>query len=255
VSVSYCIFPISNIRASNVQASHIHPIRVLCAAFTRATGRWLLCLVALFGAVANVSAGINLRITLVTTGLPHSEAPFAGSNSTPAGQQAAAAKREAKSVAQAQLRAQVNSMVKVYAAKSDKELTALSAQWQELPRLDRQVLLREVKMRMARQRGRQGSVQIRTERRFGRLLRQADGSVVRVETRVVQVRPATEGEQAKQVRMRKSAYGTGFERRSAPSIPQAQPTQAQPAQAQPTQTQPAQTRTPQVQAPQRYPEP
>lgn len=240
--MSYCIRPIPNLRAFNIQASYIQPIqpiRILCAAFTRASGQWLLCLVALFGAVANVSAGINLRITLATTGLPGTEAPFAGPDRVTGVERQAAAKLEAKSAAQAQLRAQMKAqvrvMVKVYAAKSDKELTALSAQWQDLPRLDRQVLLREVKMRMARQRGRQGSVQIRTERRFGRLLRQPDGSVVRVETRVVQVRPATEGDQAKQVRMRKSAYGTGFERRSAPSVPSGQ--------------------QPQAKAPQRSPEP
>lgn len=173
----------------------------------------------MFGAVANATAGISLRVTLATAGLPSTEAPFgsqkkAGLDSPSAEQAAAQAAAQAKAAAQAQLRVKVKALVKMYAAKSDKELTNLSAQWQELPRLDRQVLLREVKMRMARQRGRKGSVQIRTERRFGRLLRQADGSVVRVETRVVQVRPATKDEQTNQVRVRKSGYGTGFGRRA-----------------------------------------
>ncbi len=172
----------------------------------------------MFGAVANASAGISLRVTLATTGLPSTtpyNLPKESKAGVSSGEQAAAqAAAQAKAAAQAQLRVKVKALVKLYAAKSDKELTNLSAQWQELPRLDQQVLLREVKMRMARQRGRKGSVQIRTERRFGRLLRQADGSVVRVETRVVQVRPATKDEQANQVRVRKSGYGTGFGRRA-----------------------------------------
>lgn len=213
----------------------------------KAVGHRLLCRVlaigvvvgGVFGAVANASAGITLRVTLATAGLPSIEAPdnlqrknlqrknLQRQNSqtkqkpdglavqqTAVQQTAAHAAAQAKAAAQAQLRVKVKALVKVYAAKSDKELTAMSAQWQELPRLDQQVLLREVKMRMARQRGRKGSVQIRTERRFGRLLRQADGSVVRVETRVVQVRPATKGEQASQVQVRKSGYGTGFGRRA-----------------------------------------
>lgn len=192
------------------------------AVFGRAIGQWLLCLGVvvggIFGAVANASAGISLRVTLATAGLPGTEAPFRLQKKTadnPAADQTAAqAAAKTKAAAQAQLRVKVKALVKVYAAKSDQELTNLSAQWQELPRLDQQVLLREVKMRMARQRGRKGSVQIRTERRFGRLLRQADGSVVRVETRVVQVRPATQDDSANQVRVRKSGYGTGFGRRA-----------------------------------------
>ena len=199
------------------------------AASSKAAGRAvdarLLCLTYLFGAFvgaqANASASLSLRITLATAGLPNIQAPFAAPSSTPpsadqhSARTAARTAAQAKAAAQAQLRAQVKALVKVYAAMSDAELTALSAQLQDLPRLDRQVLLREVKMRMARQRGRKGSVQIRTERRFGRLLRQADGSVVRVETRVVQVRPATKDEQASQTRVRKSGYGTGFGRRAA----------------------------------------
>lgn len=208
----------------------IQPAGFLSALCHKAVGQRLLCRVlaigvvigGVFGAVANASAGITLRVTLATAGLPSIESPHnlqrKNLPTKPDGlamqQTAAHAAIQAKAAAQAELRVKVKALVKVYAAKSDKELTAMSAQWQELPRLDRQVLLREVKMRMARQRGRKGSVQIRTERRFGRLLRQADGSVVRVETRVVQVRPATKDEQASQVQIRKSGYGTGFGRRA-----------------------------------------
>ena len=209
------IYSICNV--SCLEAANIQPTKACRFALGRPVARALLCLLALGAAVANASAGIQLRISLATTGVPSAEAPYSEAEAS------AAAQREAKQAAQAQLRAQVKALVAVYAAKSDEELTALSAQWQELPSLNRQVLLREVKLRMARQRGRKGSVQIRTERRFGRLLRQADGSVVRVETRVVRVRPAeaadrveSTGDQTSPVHMRKSAYGAGFERRSAP---------------------------------------
>lgn len=209
----YSIFNASKLEATNDQ-----PIQVCEPALGRFGRQALVCLLAFFGAVSTASAGVQLRIALATTGMP------SGQTQQNPSEAALAAKREAKLAAQAQLRAQVQALVQVYASKSDAELTTLSARWQDLPSLDRQVLIREVKLRMARQRGRKGSVQIRTERRFGRLLRQADGSVVRVETRVVRVRPADAAnaankgaDQTSPVRMRKSAYGAGFERRSAPA--------------------------------------
>lgn len=211
----------------------MQPQEPLSAVYSRAAGAWLLLcavLIGACGAAADAYAGVSLRITLVATGMSDSEASFVAPKVVPsaAEQAAARAAAQAEAVAQRQqrdqkravLRAQVKALVAVYAAKSDSELTNLSAQLRELPPLDQQVLLREVKMRMARQRGRKGSVQIRTERRFGRLLRQPDGSVVRVETRVVRVRPATKGEQ-------KTRYGTGFERRTAPSNPAVVPVEAQ----------------------------
>lgn len=207
--------------APNLGVTKAVPHQV-CMPLTGRLGKQaLVCLLAFFGSVATASAGVQLRFALATSSVPSGPASHSQSEA------ALAAKREAKRAEQAALREQVQALVQVYAGKSDEELTALSARWQDLPSLDRQVLIREVKLRMARQRGRKGSVQIRTERRFGRLLRQADGSVVRVETRVVRVRPANSAakpaadsaEATSPVRMRKSAYGAGFERRSAPTAP------------------------------------
>lgn len=235
-----------------LQAWNIQSQGPLSAVFSRAVGSWLLLFCGVFGVAAEAYAGVSLRITLVSTGIPNSQAPFVAPKVVPSASElasaraAAQAKAVAQSQKQAELRAQVKALVRVYAAKSDVELTNLSAQLQELPRLDQRVLLREVKMRMARQRGRKGSVQIRTERRFGRLLRQADGSVVRVETRVVQVRPATKDEQTSQVRVRKSGYGTGFGRRAV------QDTQAAPAKAD-TQPEPQTEQRPAPAPPQKNP--
>jgi len=99
-----------------------------------------------------------------------------------------------------------------YAAHSNEALTALTAQWDTLDVHQRRALLTEVRQRMA-QRGPQGAsgIQIRTERRYGRLIRQPDGRVIRIETQVVHVRPATEAElQAG----RSAGFGVGFEHRS-----------------------------------------
>jgi hypothetical protein len=93
-----------------------------------------------------------------------------------------------------------------YAEKTDTELTELTAQWDSLDDTQRRALLTEVKMRMARSKGRDGVIRIRTLRRYGRIIRKSDGSVVRIETRVVRVRPARPGTQS---------YGVGFEQRAA----------------------------------------
>jgi hypothetical protein len=93
----------------------------------------------------------------------------------------------------------------VYAAKSDQELTALTAQWESLDVDQRRALLTEVKMRMARQRGPDGSIHVTFQRRYGRIIRNPDGSVVRIETNVVRVRPGAASNQT---------YGVGFEQRA-----------------------------------------
>lgn len=93
-----------------------------------------------------------------------------------------------------------------YAEKTHQELTELTAQWDSLDDSQRRALLTEVKMRMARSKGRDGVIRIRTQRRYGRIIRKSDGSVLRIETRVVRVRPARPG---------KESYGVGFERRVA----------------------------------------
>jgi len=100
----------------------------------------------------------------------------------------------------------------IYASHSNEALTALAAQWDTLDVHQRRALLTEVRQRMA-QPGPQGPgvIKIRTERRYGRLIRQSDGRVIRIETQVVHVRPATEAE----VRAGRSAgFGVGFERRA-----------------------------------------
>ena len=94
----------------------------------------------------------------------------------------------------------------VYSEKTDQQLTELTAQWDTLDDSERQALLTEVKMRMARSKGRSGVIRIRTQRRYGRIIRKSDGSVVRIETKVVRVRPVGPGTQP---------YGVGFERRAA----------------------------------------
>jgi hypothetical protein len=93
-----------------------------------------------------------------------------------------------------------------YAEKTDQELTELTAQWDSLGDTERVALLTEVKMRMARSKGREGVIRIRTQRRYGRIIRQPDGSVLRIETRVVRVHSAPPETQS---------YGVGFEQRAA----------------------------------------
>ena len=102
-------------------------------------------------------------------------------------------------------------MAGVYSEKTDQQLTELTAQWDTLDDSERQALLTEVKMRMARSKGRGGVIRIRTQRRYGRIVRKADGSVVRIETKVVRVRPVGPGTQP---------YGVGFERRAASKQPE-----------------------------------
>lgn len=98
-----------------------------------------------------------------------------------------------------------------YEELSDDALTALAARWDALDKMERRALLTEMKLRMARngQRGGMGQIHIRTERRYGKIIRDPDGRLIRIETQVVQVRPLTGGEPPRQ------AFGVGFERRIA----------------------------------------
>jgi hypothetical protein len=98
----------------------------------------------------------------------------------------------------------------LYASYSNEALTALAAQWDALDVHQRRALLTELRQRMARNGSSQGSgiIHIRTERRFGRIIRQPDGRVIRIETKVVQVRPIPESALAG------GGYGVGFERRA-----------------------------------------
>lgn len=99
-----------------------------------------------------------------------------------------------------------------YSDRSDDELTELAANWDSLNKLQRRALLTEMKLRMARRGNNngQGVIHIRTERRYGRIIRQPDGRVIRIETQVVHVRPLdSEDPPVRQ------GFGVGFERRVA----------------------------------------
>ena len=58
-----------------------------------------------------------------------------------------------------------------YSTSTDYELTSLGARWDELSGPERAALLREVKLRMARRKDANGVLMIRTQRRYGRVLR------------------------------------------------------------------------------------
>lgn len=96
-----------------------------------------------------------------------------------------------------------------YRHRSDEELTALAADWDSLGRHERRELLTEMKLRMARGGERKSLIRIRTERRYGRLIRQPDGRVIHIETQVVHVRPLDPEEEATARR----SFGLGFEQR------------------------------------------
>ena len=97
--------------------------------------------------------------------------------------------------------------------RSDSELTALTAQWGSLSAAERRRLLAEVRGRMVKSRSapRQRLVGVRVQRKYGRVVRKSDGSVV-VQTRVVQVSPRVRSV-TNQPRGRVT-FGFGFERRS-----------------------------------------
>ena len=98
--------------------------------------------------------------------------------------------------------------------RTDEELTALAADWDALDRHQRRALLTEMRVRMARRGsragGQEGVLHIRTERRYGRLIRQSDGRVIRIETQVVHVRPLGADDAAP-----RRGFGVGFEQRVA----------------------------------------
>ena len=101
-----------------------------------------------------------------------------------------------------------------YGDRSDEELTALAADWDALDRHQRRALLTEMRLRMARggarAGGQEGVLHIRTERRYGRLIRQSDGRVIRIETQVVHVRRVGPDDGAP-----RRGFGVGFEQRVA----------------------------------------
>jgi hypothetical protein len=120
-----------------------------------------------------------------------------------------------------------------YANRSDEELAAMAAGWDALGQHERRFLLTEMKRRMARKGDHSGVIRIRTERRYGRIIRQPDGRVIHIETQVVHVRPIDENDIEEPVRQ---GYGVGFEQRVArrggsdagPERPSPAPDQRQP---------------------------
>jgi len=96
-----------------------------------------------------------------------------------------------------------------YRQKTDLQLTELGASWDELSRPEREALLREVKLRMAQRKDRDGVLMIRTQRRYGRIYR-SDGRYLKIETKVVRVRPANPNQS-----QATTGFGVGFEQRSA----------------------------------------
>jgi hypothetical protein len=98
-----------------------------------------------------------------------------------------------------------------YASSTDAELTSTAADWEQLSEDQRRALLTEMRSRMeAKNDGSRPVIEIRAQRRYGRLVRQPDGSVVRVETTEQIVRYGVpESSEASD-----RAYGTGFERRA-----------------------------------------
>jgi hypothetical protein len=96
-----------------------------------------------------------------------------------------------------------------YADRTDKQLTELAANWENLSEDERRALLTEIKARMHSSAGKVPVLTIKTERRYGRIVRQSDGSLVRIETtqqHTIRYRP--------QLDAADQPFGVGFEQRS-----------------------------------------
>ena len=92
--------------------------------------------------------------------------------------------------------------------KSDHDLnTLLATKWDDLDVHQRGAILTEVKLRMARHKGPvTKSIKLQTHHRYGeRIIRQSDGSVLRIKTRVLRVQPVISNPRP---------YGVGYEERA-----------------------------------------
>jgi hypothetical protein len=96
----------------------------------------------------------------------------------------------------------------LYADKTDRELTELAAGWEALSEEQRRALLTEIKSRMHTNSDKHPVLTIQTERRYGRIVRQPDGSLVRIETTEHVVRYQALPEDAGD-----RPFGLGFEQR------------------------------------------
>ena len=97
----------------------------------------------------------------------------------------------------------------LYADKTDRELTELAAGWESLSEDQRRALLTEMKARMHSNSDKAPVLTIQTERRYGRIVRQPDGSLVRIETteHIVRYQPLPEDAGDR-------PFGLGFEQRA-----------------------------------------
>lgn len=108
-----------------------------------------------------------------------------------------------------------------YSGNSDNELTRLGARWDRLSAPERQALLKEVKLRMAQRKDADGVLMIRTQRRYGRVYSNGSGRYLKIETKVIRVRPAGSGSAASAT----SGFGVGFEKRNSSPKPAELPAQ------------------------------
>ena len=101
-----------------------------------------------------------------------------------------------------------------YSDKSDEELTVLTSQWADLAPADRRALLAEVRGRMNAPQQASNTIKPRVKitRRYGRIVRKSDGSVV-VQT-IVEPAQAETGQVSVQQGSGRITFGFGFERRS-----------------------------------------
>lgn|GEM_PF-3236666 len=104
--------------------------------------------------------------------------------------------------------------------RSDTELTALTAQWSQLSPEQRRRLLAEVRGRMVNNRQLERPQGVVVQRRYGRVVRKSDGSVV-LQTRVVQIRPRQDSRISASGKAGNGeavaprvTFGIGFEQRS-----------------------------------------
>lgn len=95
-----------------------------------------------------------------------------------------------------------------YASRTDDELTKIAANWEQLSQDERRSLLSEVRVRMANARVAVPVVRIERQRRYGRIVRQPDGSVLHIERRegTVEYRPLPQDADGR-------PFGIGFEHR------------------------------------------
>ena len=77
----------------------------------------------------------------------------------------------------------VEDLLPDYSKLTHHQLTRIGARWDQLGDSERRGLLNEVKLRMARQKGSERTLRIRTQRRYGRIVRRSDGQVLRIETK------------------------------------------------------------------------